>query len=206
MSMQGHLEEREDREAMLLRLEKRDAAGRIWMSQGQPIEARLLKFDTWIRAELATRIDWAWAGTAKAKRIEQCRAQLERLVLALWRRGWMLDGAKLAKHLRTALDDVGAAQRAGRVKDFWPFFKSVVDKYVGLNSEEIQAEAMSNGSAVSQVFELLKKSAPSLPEAMAQRKDETIRAKQQQLRKQAASAAVNQNELRFPFSDLSSNE
>lgn len=186
MSIQGHLEDREENEVTLRLLDKRDSAARVWMSQGKSIEERLLKFDAWIRAELATRIDWNWAGAAKAKRIEQCRIQLESLVLALWRRGWMLDGVRLAKHIRTALDDVGAAQRAGRVKAFWPFFKSVGDKYVGLNSEEIQAEAMSTGSAVSQVFELLKKTAPSLPEAMAQRKDETIRAKQSALRKREA--------------------
>ena len=57
------------------------------------------------------------------------------------------------------------------------------DLAIGVNSEEIQAEAMSTSSAVSQVFEVLKKTMSSLPEAVAQRKDETIRAKQSALRK-----------------------
>lgn len=177
MTMQGFLADRDDRLATARSLAKRDDAARAWMASGATIEQRLLRFDGWVRLELEARIDWTWAGEQRARRIEQCRIALENLVLALWRRGWLLDGERLAGHIRDALDDVGAAQKAGRVRDFWPFFKSVVDRYVGLNAEEIRAEAMHFGAHVGQVFERLQKQAtkaPAMPELLAQRRQETI--------------------------------
>jgi len=153
MSMEAYLDDRANALATAERLRERDAHARAWMNQDQPPEVRLLKFDSWVRIELETRLDWAWAGAIHARRIEQCRIELEGLVLALWRRGWMLDGQRLAGRVRDALDDVAKAQRAGRVREFWPFFKSVVDRFVGINAEEIRDEAMSAGVAVSQVFE-----------------------------------------------------
>jgi hypothetical protein len=44
----------------------------------------------------------------------------------------MLDGHRLAFHLLAALKEIAAAQDAGRVKDFWPFFCRVIDGYVVL--------------------------------------------------------------------------
>ncbi len=143
---------------------------------------RLLKFDAWVKGELATRLDWAWAGAHQVKRIEQCRVQLEGLVLDLWRRGWMLDGKKLADVITAALDDVAKAQKAGRVQDFWAFFKAITSRHVGVNSEEIQMQARSAGALLSQALNVLdvKKPAPTetpLPALIAQRREETVKAK-----------------------------
>jgi hypothetical protein len=112
-----------------------------WMLTFIAPEERLMKFDSWVRRQLAERLQWPEDARRRAKLIEQCRVKLERMVVDLWRRGWMIDGQRLAKHLRAALDDIGSAQTAGRVKDFWPFFCRVIDRYVGLNAEEIQREA-----------------------------------------------------------------
>lgn len=176
MSMQGYLDERDERQKRAEEMAVRDAAARAWMQRGAPEAVRLLRFDGWVRLELSERIDWTWAGLMKARRIEQCRVELEGLVVALWRRGWMLDGAPLAGNIRDALDDVGAAQKAGRVRDFWPFFKSVVDRYVGVNAEEIRTEAMALGSHVGQVFQQLNQThvakGKSLTELLAQRRQE----------------------------------
>ena len=70
--------------------------------------ARLIKFDSWVRAELGKRLDWSWAGAQRERRIEQCRLCMEKLVLDLWRRGWMLDGKKLARHIEAS--NTGDAQ------------------------------------------------------------------------------------------------
>ena len=67
---------------------------------------RLLKFDACVKGELEKRLDWTWMGTHRVKRGEQCRVPIARLVLELWRRGWMLDGRKLAGVITAALDDV----------------------------------------------------------------------------------------------------
>ncbi len=151
-----------------------------WMAQGDPAD-RLLRFDTWARAKLDELLDFTWADTNQVRAREQCRIELERLVLDLWRRGWMLDGRRLARHIEAALADVAAAQRAGRVKEFWPFYVSVVRRYVGTNAEEIQAEAMSAGSHVQGALNALLSAAtarsqakpqPTLTELLAQRRAE----------------------------------
>ena len=177
MSLNAYLDDRADRDDRNHHQANRDATVRDWLNQNLAPEVRLVRFDAWLRLELAARLDWAWAGPAKAKRLEQCRLQIDGMILALWRRGWLLDGRRLANRVTGMLDAIGKAQRAGQVRDFWPYFKASVTRYVGLNSEELQAEAMSAGSAISQVLLKLTKQQPSLPELVAQRADETLRAK-----------------------------
>lgn len=191
--MENYLDEREERLAKNTEIALRDTSARQWMKTDLPPEQRLLKFDAWVRVKLEQLIDWKWAGEDKPRRIEQCRIELENLALGLWRRGWLQDGRKMAAHIEAALADISAAQKAGRVKDFWPFFKSVVNRYVGINSEEIKAEAMSAGTAIADVFTMLqKKAAPSLSELLAKRHDETLREKQtKQRRSEARQAADN---------------
>lgn len=189
MSLEAYLDDRDHRRDRDARLALRDAAERVWFNQGRSPADRLLRFDTWLRCELEERLDWRWAGTAKAKRIEQCRVQIEAMVLELWRRGWMLDGKRLADRITGMLDAVGKAQREGKVRDFWSYFKASVDRYVGLNAEEIQAEAMSLGVAAGDLFRHLARRAPegpSLPELVAQRADETLRERLARQRAQEA--------------------
>ncbi len=158
-------------------------------------EERLLKFDIWVRCQLYSRILWAGTQKAQSRLIEQCRVKLERLVVDLWRRGWLLDGQRLAKHVLAAIDDVAAAQRADRIEDFWPFFCRVVDRYVGLNSEEIQAEARAVAgarpmSSILQGLHLGPTPAPggaTLPELVVQRREETIK---ERLAKRRRSQAI----------------
>ena len=177
MSLVGHLEERATQAYRNQHQATRDYAARAWLNQSASPEVRLVRFDTWLRMELDARLDWAWAAPSKTKRLEQCRIQIDGMILALWRRGWMLDGARLAARITGMLDAIGKAQRAGQVREFWPYFKASVSRYVGLNAEEIQAEAMSAGSAVAQVFQQLARKQPAMPELVAQRAEETLRAK-----------------------------
>lgn len=153
---------------------------------------RLIKFDSWVRGELARRIDWTWAGAQRDRRIEQCRLCLEKLVLDLWRRGWMLDGKKLARHIEALLDAVARQQKAGKVQDFWAYFQASVNRYVGANAEELREEAMRAGTHVSQLLNVLGVRAaptdPALPELIAQRAGEVAQAKEQTLREKIAKA------------------
>lgn len=87
-------------------------------------------------------VDWSWAGENKTRVIAQCRQELERLVRQLCERGWMLDGRRLARHVETVLADMATVQAKGRVREFWPYFAAVMRRYVGLNAEEIPAEAI----------------------------------------------------------------
>lgn len=144
-------------------------------------EARLLKFDDWLYSKLAERIDWRWAGddTDQTRRINQARNYVERLVIALWRRGWLLDGKELAKHILAPIDAVADYQKRGRIKEFWPYFCATVDRYVGLNSEEIQIEAKRIGATMGQLVGTLglkPKTEPTLPELITQRAIEVVKA------------------------------
>lgn len=127
--------------------------------------------------------------------VEQCRIALERVVLDLWRRGWMLDGKALAARITGMLDAVGSYQRAGKVLDFWPYFTASVNRYVGANAEEIQDQARSIGAQMGSILGALRQASegPSLPELAAMRAAEvakakggTLREKQSRLRSQEA--------------------
>jgi hypothetical protein len=174
-----------------------------WMLSVLAPEERLLKFDIWVRCQLYSRILWPGTQAMQRKLVEQCRVKVERLVIDLWRRGWLLDGRRLADHITAALDDIGAAQRAGRVQEFWPFFCRVIDRYVGINSEEIQAEAraMSGARPVSSIIEGLglgsrsAAAAPTLPELVAQRGQETLRERLARRRKSEATQASQKAQL-----------
>jgi hypothetical protein len=185
------LDEREAGRATLA-----DADMVAWLNQGAAPEVRLLKFDAWVGRQLATRLDWAWAGPQKARRIEQCRIYLERLVLDLWRRGWMLDGKRLACHLETVLNNIGAYQRAGKVQEFWPYFRACVDRYVGANAEEIRDESMRVGAHVGQLLNALgvkrPATSPTLPELVAKRAAEIAQAKEETLREKLARKRAQQ--------------
>lgn len=165
---------------------KSDAELLVWLNKGEAPEVRLLKFDAWVGRQLAERLEWGWAGEGKARRIEQYRVHLERIVLDLWRRGWMLDGEKLAAHITGVLDRIGNYQRAGKVVELWPYYKATVDRYVGANAEELKAEAMKVGAHAGQLLAALgigkAPAGPSIPELVAQRADEVTKAKDSTLR------------------------
>jgi hypothetical protein len=194
MSLEAYIIEREREIDAFAEREARGDAHPWWQTDQKP-EDRLLKFDRWLAAELAERLLWPADKKQAARLVQQCRIELERLVIALWRRGWMLDGLRLAKHIRAALDDVGAAQRAGRVLDFWPFFRRVIESYVGVNAEELKAEAMSVGAHVGMILAGIKRQAPALPELIAQRREETLREKLTRRRKAEAAQAAGKAQL-----------
>jgi hypothetical protein len=195
VSLTAYIIERERELEEFARREARGDAHPWWQTDQKP-EDRLLKFDRWLAAELAERLLWPADKKQAAKLLHQCRAEFERLVLDLWRRGWMLDGLRLARHIRTALDEVGTAQRERRVLDFWPFFRRVVGAYVGSNAEEIRAEAMSIGAQVGQIMSgIARQKAPALPELVAQRREETLREKLTRRRKAEAAQAAGKAQL-----------
>ena len=168
------------------------------MDGGRRPEERLLRFDQWLRRELEVRLDWTWAGEQKAKRIEQCRIHLERVVLSLWKRGWMLDGRRLAAHLQGLLDAVAAYQRKGAISDFWAYFCASCSRYVGGNAEELREEAMHAGSHISQlVSAITRPQAPRIGDLLQQRTEETLSAKLARERKRQAArqAAADQATL-----------
>ncbi len=175
---------------------------------GRPSGERLEKFDRWLRHQLAKRIDWRWAGdeVAQGRRLEQARFHVEQLVINLWRRGWLLDGAILGKHIIAPLQAVSDYQKRGTIKEFWPYFTATINRYVGVNSEEIQVEAKRMGATMSNLLaELgskLAQNGPTLTELLALRESERendrcgLREKQRAYRAKEREKA---NDLQMPL-------
>lgn len=125
------------------RAEDEAAAEDLWLRERAGIdpEERRESWRRWLRKELETRLQWPSDEAAKARLIGQSMAELTTLARQLRGRGWLLDGKALAVHVRELLEPVGKAQRAGKVGDFWPYFRAAVRTYVGAHAEEIQAHA-----------------------------------------------------------------
>ena len=192
--------DRHEGEGRLQAAGQRKQAQKTWAELGQSPEQRLLKFDVWVYAQLDSRLVWPENAARKAKLLGQCRAELEKLVLELWRRGWMLDGNRLASHIVAVLDQIGARQREGKVKDFWPFFRHVVITYVGANAEEIQAEARripTVGSVLATMGVARKVAAvpSSIPQLIALRREDTLREKLAKARKAKVATPTDQLSL-----------
>lgn len=100
----------------------------------------------WLRRTLERALQWPGDEAARARLIGQAMAEVTTLARQLRGRGWLLDGEALAGHVRALLAPVAAAQRAGKVGDFWPYFRAAVRRYVGANAEEIQRQAKRTGS------------------------------------------------------------
>ena len=149
---------------------------------------RLMAFDHWVREQIERRLVWQPNDANKERCVYQCRVELEHMLTQLYSRGWLLDGQRLARHVTTILDAVGAAQRAGKVRDFWPYFKAAVTRYVGTNAEELQAENKRAGNLMAGVLGGLGiMKGNSMVELIATRRSEIVEEKKT-LREQVSAA------------------
>lgn len=202
MSLESYLDDREDRR------ERDEAEDRklqaLWsLASANPAE-RLMAFDHWVKAQLQKRLVWPPSpDIGTDRRIHQCRVELEHMLTQLFSRGWLLDGQRIARHVTTVLDAVGAAQRKGAVKDFWPYFKASVNRYVGANAEELQVESKRAGNVMNNVLASLgvKPETGSIVELVATRRseinqDKSLRA-QLSAQKRASKARADALQLDF---------
>lgn len=199
------LDDRDDRHR------DQEEADERWMRERGGIDPaeRLQSWDRWIRATLAATLVWPDDANARDRLQRQCAAEMTVLAKQLRGRGWLLEGKELARHVHAVLAPIGKAQRAGKVDDFWPYFRAAVSRYVGANAEEIQQHARRTGAdesartlgavlaglpIVESMTELLARRAVEVAEAKA----ETLRAKQARLRaKEAAQRAEDEQPRLF---------
>lgn len=138
----SYLEGREERQRDEVEADQR------WMRERGGIEPaeRLAKWDAWLIATLSKTLVWPTDATKRARLLGQCAAEITVMVRQLRGRGWLLDGDSLAEHVRACIEPIGAYQRAGKVGDFWPYFRSTVRRYVGAQAEDLQALARRTGA------------------------------------------------------------
>jgi hypothetical protein len=190
----GYLDAREARQSAAHAKEERDER---WLHETAGIDPaeRLLSWDRWLADKLATSLRWPAESAARERLIRQCAAEITVLARQLRGRGWLLDGKALATHVQALLEPIAKAQQAGKIGDFWPYFRAAVSRYVGAHAEEIQAHARRTGAdeagqsigailgglsilRPASMTELLTERAAELASA----KLETLRAKQAKLR------------------------
>lgn len=130
------------------RLTQQDQADDLWLREraGVDPEERRRSWRRWLRKELEKTLQWPSQAAARDRLIGQCIAELTTLARQLRGRGWLLDGAALAGHVRELLAPVAKAQRAGKVGDFWPYFRVAVRRYVETHADEIAAQARRSGA------------------------------------------------------------
>ena len=130
------------------RRSEEEAADDQWLRVRADIdpEERRELWRRWLRKTLEATLQWPEKADARDRLIGQCAAELTVLARQLRGRGWLLEGEKLAEHVKALLVPIAKAQRAGKIKDFWPYFGEAVSRYVGAHAEEIQAHARRTGA------------------------------------------------------------
>jgi hypothetical protein len=179
-----------------------EAADDLWLRERAGIDpdARRESWRRWLRKTLETSLQWPKEDAARERLIGQCASELTVLARQLRGRGWLLEGKALAEHVRAVLEPIGRAQRAGKVRDFWPYFGEAVARYVGAHAEEIQAQARQSGADAGTTsfaaalaglgIGKARPAGPSLTELVTSRDDEVRQAKAAKLAADKAQLAL----------------
>ncbi|MDR0352494.1 MAG: hypothetical protein LBI02_03770 [Opitutaceae bacterium] len=124
------------------------AAEDRWLRERAGIDPaeRRRAWHKWLLAELGRTFRWPDDRLKRGRLQGQCAHSLTLMARQLYGRGWLLDGAALARHVRACLAPIAQAQREGRAEAFWPYFQKAISTYVGAHAEEIQQEARRSGA------------------------------------------------------------
>lgn len=129
------------------------------------------------RATLLRDLQWPEDEAKRERQIAHCTALLETMARHLYQRGWLLDESALGRLVKDCIAPVAAAQKAGKVRELYPYLKTTVERYVGLNAEEIQRAAKTSGADVGSSMDhlirglghVLGRPAPTMTEILAER-------------------------------------
>lgn len=89
---------------------------------------------------------WSEEPARRERQIGQCIAELEVLARHLYDRGWLVNHATLLAMAEQAIAPVAAAQAAGKIGDFYPYFQTSIRRFVPLHAEELQRTARREGA------------------------------------------------------------
>jgi len=129
------------------------------------------------RATLLRDLQWPADETRRERLVARCTNDLEVIARHLYQRGWLLKEERLGELVKACLRPIAEAQKAGKVRDLYPYFKASVERFVGLNAEEIQRTAKTSGADVGSSMEslvqglghLLGRPAPTMTEILAEK-------------------------------------
>jgi hypothetical protein len=142
---------------------------------------RLAAWREWAAKKLIAELALPEAPGARERLVGQLIAELERLVRALFDRGWLIEGRRLRDVVSAFLAPIATQQRAGKIGDFYPYFVAARRRFVGVNAEELQQAARQDGADAGTAFAgglamalgmLQALGQPSLTEVIAERRQD----------------------------------
>lgn len=127
-----------------------EQAEAIYLREVAGIEraAALRRFRGRLRATLLRDFVWPEEEIRRERLLAKCARELEVIARQLYSRGWLVNEQRLGELVKACLAPVAAAQRAGKINEFWPYFSRSVRAYVGVNAESIQRQARRDGADV----------------------------------------------------------
>lgn len=162
------------------------------MSERPPPGDRLVNFERWLYAQLAQRLEWPADAAARERQIGQCRALVVQAVADLAMRGFLFRPKPLAALLVEQIEAVAEAQRAGRVRNLYPYFRSIWQRWVGLRAEELRESSMRLGTHIA----ALEPGVLTLPQIVERaREEKSILQAAQKARRRPGAKAVQEAQL-----------
>ena len=163
------------------------------MDTKRPPAERLVKFEVWLRRELAARLEWPADPVVRQRQIGQCQKFVNGFLCDLNRRGWLFDGPILARIITDKLDCIAKYQKSASIENLWIYLQSIWSNYADAAAEKLQADAMSLGFHVSQIMAGLK----TIPQATAERAGQITAEKLTKERKRQERERIEANQTKL---------
>lgn len=107
------------------------------------------------RATLLVTLRWPDDEQRREREVDNCVGLLQTIARHLYQRGWLLNEERLGELVKDFLKPIADAQKAGKVRELYPYFKAAVARYVPVNAEEIQRIAKRSGADAAASMESL---------------------------------------------------
>lgn len=163
------------------------------LSEKPPPGERLANFERWLFAQLERRLQWPADPAARTRQICQCRALVMQAVVDLSKRGFLFRPRPLARLLEEKIDQIAAAQRAGRATNLYPYFRAAWQNWVGMRAEELKAESMALGTYIS----VLERGVVTIPQLAERAREESSLIEARKAARQRARKAMAGTQLDF---------
>lgn len=127
-----------------------DQAETIYLRETAGID-RAVAIRRWrgrLRATLLKELSWPEDETRRERLLAKCATEMEVIARQLYSRGWLVNEQRLGELVKGCIKPIAEAQRAGQIREFWPYFSRSVRVYVGINAESIQQQARRDGADV----------------------------------------------------------
>ena len=164
----------------------------LWANARTVPAERLIAFEEWTLEQMRTRLVWPSDPATAAKQLGQCRTFVAAAVADLGDHGYLFRPRELAALITERLDAIARLQKAGNVRELYPYFRATWQKWVNTSASALREQAMLCGSHVAQITErlLTRPGAPAPEKSLCELLSDLRREKKQRARAAGAPAAA----------------